>query len=476
MVTQRKRFPVLTHVGQLERYVTRSWLSIPLFALVFAPLIMILALVADPATTTSAASGGNLWLTGHDADFHCTFQSFQCNYLKVAINFVRGGSTKPVLVLDHRGEVATAVAKAYPGSAPPLTVVDPRAGFAGVALQDGSGSPLFSAIVVASDTTCGGCDNNAFSSTPDSDAINARAAAIASFFNAGGGILALAGANNRSVYYQFIPIPATGVAVSPPFTLTPLGLSLGLIEGTGGTSDDNCCPTHNSFALPAAGSPLQVAETDSKGFAETLIARGAVICGGSLCAGSGSPAPTPGPAVGCIQGKVVFKDTGAPAGGLQVRLTDTPLSTTTDSGGNFHFAGVNVGGGYGGGPTYGVAVTPPSGFTMMGAPRVMVTITAMGHCDPVTLYLVKGAAGASGNPAQAAAATAQPTASAPASTPTPASVGAVAAATLPQKLPVTGGGYGATADLGGALACVLLIAGLGALGARRYSARGQERS
>ena len=139
-----------------------------------------------------------------------------------------------------------------------------------------SGERNYSAIIVASDATCGGCDlNSGRGRTPDSDAINARADDIAEFFNAGGGILALAGSDNRDVYYDFLPIPATGVAVSAPFTVTSLGESLGITQ-----ADANCCPTHNSFELPEANSVLEVAEFDNAGFAETLVAANAIIVGG----------------------------------------------------------------------------------------------------------------------------------------------------------------------------------------------------
>lgn len=214
------------------------------------------------------SSGGNLWVTGHDPDYHCTFQGLQCNYLKVAVNFVTNGSTLPILALDHGSEVATAVSDAFGGSGPVVNTVDPRTGFSSLPLVSSGGTPLYSAIIVASDTTCGGCDNNdAAGVTPDSDAINARAADIALFFNAGGGILALAGADNIGVFYNFIPVATIGATTSSPYTLTSLGLSLGLIEG----SDDNCCATHNSFQTPGTGSPFQIAELDSAGLPETMI-------------------------------------------------------------------------------------------------------------------------------------------------------------------------------------------------------------
>ena len=176
-----------------------------------------------------------------------------------------------MLALDHGTEVATAISDAFGGSAPTVQTVDPRSGFASLPLVSTTGTPLYSAIVVASDITCGGCDNNnGFGDTPDSDAINARTSDIATFVNDGGGVLALAGADNIAVFYNFLPTSVTGASTTSPYTLTSLGVSLGLVEG----QDDNCCPTHNSFQLPGSGSPLQVAETDAAGLAETLVAQG----------------------------------------------------------------------------------------------------------------------------------------------------------------------------------------------------------
>jgi hypothetical protein len=256
-------------------------------------LALLLSMIGYSAATTrpaAAATGGNLLITGHDADLHCSGGA-QCNYVKVAVTFVRAGSTLPVLALDHGTQVSDAITAAFAGGAiPTIEKKDPRTEFAGIALLDGTGKPRYSAIVIASDTTCGGCDNNVSTgTTPDSDAINARSADIAAFFNAGGGILAFAGAENRAVYYRFLPIPATGVAVSPPFTFTPEGLALGFKEG----DDDNCCPTHNSFELPAAGGALRVAETDSAGKAETLFAQNAMIGDGGFTPGSPAPSTPP---------------------------------------------------------------------------------------------------------------------------------------------------------------------------------------
>jgi len=239
--------------------------------------------------------GSNLWITGHDADYHCTLAnsadpvswvSNQCHYLQVAINFATRGPYrgKTALVLDHGSEMATAINNAFGicsgtvCAAPKTKTDDPRTQFASEPLLDSSGHPLFSAIIVASDITCGGCDNNDdYLITPDSDAINARASDIKAFYNAGGGILALAGAENIGVFYNFLPIPATGTTVASPFKLTPVGKLLGLLGGSGSSTDINCCPTHNSFQLPDLFlSPYQIAESDSAGLPETMIVKAGV--------------------------------------------------------------------------------------------------------------------------------------------------------------------------------------------------------
>ena len=257
-------------------------------------LSLLATIVAAAAGTAPAAFAGNLWLTGHDADFHCDGGGSQCHYFGIAANFVRQGAptkTLPVLVLDSGTEVssslgATAV-KALntvegAGNPIPFTVVDPSSpAFATTPISTAN----WSAIIIASDSTCGGCDNT----TADITAINARTSEIQAFFTAGGGLLYLSGASNASTYYNSVPIPATGVAVAGPFTLTSVGSTLGLTN-----TDINCCATHNSFTLPGAGSPLQIAETDSAGNAETLIASGAAVCSGTLCGGtSGGPKPIP---------------------------------------------------------------------------------------------------------------------------------------------------------------------------------------
>ena len=48
------------------------------------------------------AEAGNLWLTGHDADLHCS-NGAQCNHFGIALDFARQDApdrTKPLLFLD----------------------------------------------------------------------------------------------------------------------------------------------------------------------------------------------------------------------------------------------------------------------------------------------------------------------------------------------------------------------------------------
>jgi hypothetical protein len=276
-------------------------------------VVAALALLALP----SSAFAGRLWATGHDADLHCNGSSgSQCHYLSTAVNYVRGGAPNPgakVLVLDNS---SMQLENSMTAQGIPHDTFDPR----GSAWPTVSLDPaVYSAILVASDTTCGGCDLNnppfpGSSQTPDTDAINARKADIAAFFNAGGGILALAGAEHGGddpsqppVYYDFVPLPLGATAVTNPFCLTDIGISLGLEDvggcpdaskHTGTHNDINCCATHNSFELPASGSAIQVAETDANGKAETLVAEG-TIEGGAIkrpttTAVACSPNPVPG--------------------------------------------------------------------------------------------------------------------------------------------------------------------------------------
>jgi hypothetical protein len=307
----------------------RGW---PCLALVAAALVFSML-------SPGSASAGRLLVTGHDADLHCSGGQ-QCHFVRVAVDYVRGGApnpSRPVLVLDRLDlDFVQALDGAFGAGVVPRTVMDPRSPeFAGAPLT----TSLYSAILIASDLTCGGCDLNESGSTPDSDAINARSADIAAFFNAGGGVYANSGASHgdgdpltgADTYYSFLPLPVGGTPVSPPFCLTTIGASLGLEDPidapTGcpdasrrrGTNDDlNCCPTHNSFTEPPAGSALQVAERDlgvdgivsADDAPETIIAEGRTSGGGIV---TGPPAPVLGRRVNVevVRGRVRVRRRGS---------------------------------------------------------------------------------------------------------------------------------------------------------------------
>jgi len=208
-------------------------------ALAISTLVAGMGLFIGPG----AYAGGNVVLTGHDDDLH---QSTAAKAQALGmLNFARQGSTLPVLTFDHGTELTTLMT----ALGIPFTNVDPNAGVPAASLFNNS---TFSAIAVASDTSCGGCDNNATSSTN----LAAASGAIATFFNNGGGIVAFAGASNTS-YYNFLPASATNpgiVSCSTCFTQTSAGVSAGVPAVNGDFP-------HNFFNFPGVGgmSPSWVA-------------------------------------------------------------------------------------------------------------------------------------------------------------------------------------------------------------------------
>jgi hypothetical protein len=289
-------------------------------------LVALLAGAVVLLASAAPASAGRILITGHDADLHCSAEGQGCNFVKVAVDYVRDGAQRPVLVLDRGAlQLVTALDLAFePNLA--RTVMDPRSpGFASEPLT----TDRYSAILVASDESCGGCDLNEPGSAPDSSAINARAGDIAAFFNDGGGIYANAGGARADgdpgpadVYYDFLPLPAGGQPVTGPFCLTPIGVQIGLEDQlcpdasrhSGDTNDINCCATHNSFE-PPDDSALRIAEIDVAqdgeisfdDVPETLVAEG-VASGGEIVP-EDAPPPVLGEnlVAGAAQGDVLIK-------------------------------------------------------------------------------------------------------------------------------------------------------------------------
>jgi hypothetical protein len=238
-------------------------------------------LLAVPATA------GNIFLTGHDDDFH---QSVNADaQMTGAISFVRAGSGLKVLTFDAGTELTgllTTLGIAFDNVNPNTAsnVTD--------ALFNHS---VYSAFLVASDSSCGGCDNSAAGEAN----IAAHAAAIASFLNGGGGILGLAGASSAG-YYTFVPQTATSVGGAPSsgYTATALGTSLGIPAVNGDA-------THNLFFNPGTSgesSAYQIVELNTASGNGTILPPAAVslVCvncttsGGVITGGGGGGTPEPG--------------------------------------------------------------------------------------------------------------------------------------------------------------------------------------
>ncbi len=224
--------------------------------------------------TGASAFAGSIAITGHDNDFHRSTQALA--QLRGMIALARNGSVLPVVTFDQGTQLTTALTAigvpwvnvSLPANVLP-TVFD---------------ATLYSAMAVASDTSCGGCDNTAAMST----ALAAQSAAIATFLNAGRGIVALAGGSNAG-YYAFLPQTAGVPSGAPPSTgyfQTPVGLANGIPAVNGD-------PTHNVFAEPGSGgtaAAYQVAERLTGGtflnIPETLICVNCTTFGGILNGGA----------------------------------------------------------------------------------------------------------------------------------------------------------------------------------------------
>ena len=289
---------------------------------------------------------GRVLVTGHDADLHCAGGGGQqCHFVRVAVDYVRAAApdpTKPVLILDHDPSGSTppqylmegSLDLAYGGSGPPRTVIDPRSSqFALTPLSTDN----WSAILVASDESCGGCDLNSFDGAPDSEAINARAGEIADFFNRGGGLFFASGASRGDgdpdlpdTYYGAVPLPLGGAQVAAPFALTDEGRALGFIDDPNDptTDDINCCATHNSFQEPPADSALRVAERDQNGAPETLFGDGEIRGGAIRNAEQPPPPPPPTPDATLTLDGAATELTGGSHSATALAARGTPLAGT----------------------------------------------------------------------------------------------------------------------------------------------------
>jgi hypothetical protein len=271
--------------GLIDRQRRETTLSKSLISVLVTLCAALIVCTANPAFAS------NIALTGHDDDLHEQFGASPGPsgpaglQLAAILAFIRAGAptpSKPVLSFDHGTELTGALT----ALGIPFTNVDPDVGVPASSLFNVAN---FSAMIVASDQSCGGCDNTTTSITN----LTAASAAIASFANAGGGIGALAGAANASTYYGFIPASASGFG-SPPdtgYVQTAFGASVGIPAVNGN-------PTHNFFFEPgtsgvsAAYGVVERNTLVTGNPAETIACQNCLISGGGIIPIPGTPEPS----------------------------------------------------------------------------------------------------------------------------------------------------------------------------------------
>jgi hypothetical protein len=230
----------------------------------------------------SPAMAGDIVLTGHDNELHCGGGAAgggagsPCTVLGTETKFVMNGSSLPVLAIDAGTELGSALK--FDGIA--FTSVTPTSVTAG--MFDHS---KYSAFVVASVTSCGGCDNPGGTGT----LLAGFETSIASFFNAGGGIVGLTGADDP---HAFDYVPEAGGVETPIFSSSGFVATSTGLAGIPGFSAVNGDETHNTFA--DFSSFYQTAETFGVGGpAVTIFGTGGTIgCTGTSCTISGGGGST----------------------------------------------------------------------------------------------------------------------------------------------------------------------------------------
>jgi hypothetical protein len=206
-----------------------------------------------------AALAGNIYLSGHDPDFHANVGNNAVgaeHQIQVALNFARNGNTAPILFLetdlsnlslgDHGDSEQGLINSGFAaGNTPGNHYVKVSASqFATANLS------FYSAILVPS-------DHGGTLTGNDLQALDARASDIANYVNLGGGLVAFAedGFRQQATVgpqpqnYGFVPLPVASAALPQfdfPFTLTAAGAALGLTS-----SDINGDSAHSYFTSTA---------------------------------------------------------------------------------------------------------------------------------------------------------------------------------------------------------------------------------
>jgi hypothetical protein len=229
---------------------------------------------------------GNILLTGHDNDYHCTYgDTNACNVLAAEATYVESGSppnpSASILVIDQGTDELSGALNADYLAHTGIKVVTMTV--AQIVADNGSdfNNSLYSAFAVASVTSCGGCDNPTGTGTALAAPI--IAAAIDAFFNAGGGILGLTAASDPAGF-AYVPDAAAGTPISGStgFVATAAGDT---IPGFAAVNGDQ---THNRFTSDAG---YTVAETGPGGEVVTIFATGATITGTHIGTGPSVPEP-----------------------------------------------------------------------------------------------------------------------------------------------------------------------------------------
>jgi hypothetical protein len=251
-------------------------------------LIKLVALAAI-VTLSNMAIAGPVFLTGHDPDFHAQLDGGAANLLRTGLDFVTGGTA----TLNDGNKFLWVESRI----SPPAGHLVGEDGLGALGLTLGvnydRANALELASVTFSDYTAIAVASSfgALLTRSELDALIARKADIETFINAGGGLFAgsecypcganlLAGATAPDLF-GFLPVVVTSIGASSPFTATPYGTSLGLVDA------DLNSPTHNSFGLVGG---LNVVDTDSLGNATTLAGDVNIDPGG----GGFTPVPAPG--------------------------------------------------------------------------------------------------------------------------------------------------------------------------------------
>ena len=196
----------------------------------------------------TSSGGGNIFLTGHDIDFH----DGQNGYDNVVLNFLRGAGTSNAIPAN---QFSLAVLGSGVGQWQLSNGTQIATGFKSttfynlttLAANPALWNQVFAAngIIILSDETVGGGDTSAAGVAT----INSQSARFAQAISSGTSVWANAGASDPN-YYNWLPpgVVASGAPINAiaGFTATPAGVALGITD-VAPTSMINGFPTHNSF-------------------------------------------------------------------------------------------------------------------------------------------------------------------------------------------------------------------------------------